>query len=123
MHEFYGIQKKFDELPVDKLKASLELRKTMLAEELKEFDTATTAEEAVDALIDLCVFAVGTLVAFGVDAEKAWDEVLIANMTKEVGVKPGRPNPLGLPDLIKPEGWEAPSHEGNHGRFTEIYGE
>jgi len=36
-------------------------------------------------------------------------------MTKEVGEKPERPNPLGIPDLIKPEGWQAPSHEGNHG--------
>jgi hypothetical protein len=30
-------------------------------------------------------------------------------------VKESRPNPLGLPDLIKPAGWTAPSHEGNHG--------
>ena len=36
-------------------------------------------------------------------------------MMKEVGVKPSRPNPLGLPDLIKPEDWEAPNHEGNYG--------
>ena len=36
-------------------------------------------------------------------------------MAKEVGRKESRPNPLGLPDLIKPEGWTAPSHEGNHG--------
>jgi len=36
-------------------------------------------------------------------------------MTKEVGIKASRPNPLGLPDLIKPEGWQPPSHQGNHG--------
>jgi hypothetical protein len=35
-------------------------------------------------------------------------------------VRESRPNPLGLPDLIKPEGWEAPSHEGNHGKFNDI---
>ena len=51
----------------------------------------------------------------GVNAHKAWDAVLNANMAKEVGVKESRPNPLGLPDLIKPEGWKAPSHEDNHG--------
>ena len=72
-------------------------------------------EEIVDGLIDLCVVAIGTLDAFGVDAHKAWDEVLKANMNKEVGEKPERPNPLGLPDLVKPKGWKAPSHEGNHG--------
>ncbi len=41
-------------------------------------------------------------------------------MAKERGIKPGRPNPLGLPDLMKPEGWVAPSHEGNHGIMDRI---
>jgi hypothetical protein len=63
---------------------------------------------------------IGTLDAFGIDSEKAWDEVLKANMKKEVGVKETRPNPLGLPDLIKPEGWTAPSHEDNHGKLHNI---
>lgn len=73
------------------------------------------SEEIVDGLIDLCVVAIGTLDALGVNVHKAWDEVYEANMNKEVGVKESRPNPLGLPDLIKPEGWTAPSHEKNHG--------
>jgi len=51
----------------------------------------------------------------GVNPHHAWDDVLKANMAKEVGVKESRPNPLGIPDLIKPEGWTAPSHKGNHG--------
>jgi len=50
-----------------------------------------------------------------VDPYKAWDAVHKANMAKVVGVKPSRPNPLGLPDLIKPEDWSAPDHTGNHG--------
>lgn len=79
--------------------------------------TKTDPEEIVDGLIDLCVFAIGTLDVFGVDANKAWDAVYQANIVKNVGVKPGRPNPFGLPDLIKPEGWVAPSHKGNHGDF------
>jgi predicted HAD superfamily Cof-like phosphohydrolase len=74
-------------------------------------------EEVVDGLIDLCVFAIGTLDVFGVDANEAWDRVYAANMNKQVGVKPGRPNPFGLPDLLKPTGWTAPSHEGNHGNL------
>jgi hypothetical protein len=41
-------------------------------------------------------------------------------MNKEVGIKPSRPNPLGLPDLIKPEGWTPPSHEGNHGLLSKL---
>jgi hypothetical protein len=47
--------------------------------------------------------------------------VLEANMAKEVGRKESRPNPLGLPDLIKPEGWTAPSHEGNHGIISSSF--
>ena len=77
-------------------------------------------EEIVDGLIDLCVVAIGTLDAFGVDPYKAWDEVLEANMAKEVGIKESRPNPLGVPDLIKPNDWKAPSHKGNHGKFNNI---
>ena len=46
--------------------------------------------------------------------------VFDANMTKSPGVKPGRPNPFGLPDLLKPEGWTAPTHRGNHGSLSDI---
>ncbi len=98
----------------------LEFRLQFLNEELRETEAAFTnrdAEEIVDGLIDLCVVAIGTLDAFGVDANKAWNEVLKANLSKEVGIKPERPNPLGLPDLVKPEGWQAPNHENNHGKF------
>ena len=107
--------------PPDKLKKYLEFRINFLQEELDETQRAAfiyeDPEEIVDGLIDLCVVAIGTLDAFGVDANAAWDEVLKANMAKEVGVKPERPNPLGLPDLMKPEGWQPPSHEGNTGKF------
>ena len=49
-------------------------------------------EEIVDGLIDLCVVAIGTLWMPLVSTRyKAWDEVLKANMAKEVGVKDSRP--------------------------------
>ncbi|MBN31655.1 MAG: hypothetical protein CL845_06630 [Crocinitomicaceae bacterium] len=107
----------------EKLKEFLKFRIAFLQEELDETRQAymlNDAEEVVDGLIDLCVVAIGTLDAFGVDPYKAWDEVLYANMRKNVGVKAERPNPLGLPDLVKPEDWEAPSHKGNHGKFNDI---
>jgi hypothetical protein len=107
----------------EKLYQFLRFRVDFLAEELGETESALISmdsEEVVDGLIDLCVIAIGTLDAFGVDAYKAWDEVLKANMKKEVGIKPERPNPLGVPDLMKPKGWKAPSHKGNHGKFTKI---
>ena len=120
MHAKYGVHRWVKNNP-DKLKKYLEFRINFLQEELDETQRAAfiyeDPEEIVDGLIDLCVVAIGTLDAFGVDANAAWDEVLKANMAKEVGVKPERPNPLGLPDLMKPEGWQPPSHEGNTGKF------
>lgn len=102
----------------DKHYQFLNFRADFLQEELDETKRAILAEDAeeiVDGLIDLCVVAIGTLDAFGVDAHKAWNEVLVANMDKSVGVKESRPNPLGLPDLVKGEDWEPPSHKGNYG--------
>ncbi len=109
----------------DKLVEFLEFRLKFLDEELAETWKAfeeKDPEEVVDGLIDLCVIAIGTLDAYGVNPYKAWDEVLKANMSKVIGKKPTRPNPLGVPDLIKPEGWKAPCHEGNHGIFSKTFG-
>ncbi len=102
-------------MPEGRRREFLGFRMRFLREELTELETAETAEDFVDALVDLCVVAIGTMDAFGVDADKAWLEVHCANAAKEPGVKPGRPNPLGLPDLLKPEGWRSPDHSGNIG--------
>jgi len=75
----------------------------------------------VDALIDAAVFIIGTLDAFKVDAHAAWGEVLNSNMTKRVGGKEGRPNPFGLPDLIKPEDFRHPNHSGNVGLLGRVF--
>ena len=122
MHTKYGVQEWVKNNP-DKLEQLLHFRVAFLKEEYDETFKATglkDADEIVDGLIDLCVVAIGTLDAFGVDANTAWDRVHKANMTKEVGVKESRPNPLGLPDLIKPEGWEAPTHVDNLGKLNDI---
>jgi predicted HAD superfamily Cof-like phosphohydrolase len=57
---------------------------------------------------------------FGIDGHKAWREVYEANMNKEIGIKKERPNPFGLPDLVKPKGWVPPIHTGNHGKLNDI---
>ena len=126
MHEKYGVRPVVEKMDRLDLRTFLNFRVKFLNEELDETKLAANnagyidEEEVVDGLIDLCVVAIGTLDAFGIDANKAWDAVLEANMNKEVGIKETRPNPLGLPDLIKPEGWVAPSHEGNHGDLKKI---
>lgn len=126
MHHKFGVRQWFEQNKHDKdlMAKYLAFRLSMCKEELDETLTAVDnkdPEEIVDGLIDLCVFAIGTLDVFGVDANQAWNKVYRANMTKEPGVKPGRPNPFGLPDLLKPEGWKAPSHEDNHGNLPDVF--
>ena len=123
MQTKYGTRAWMETATQEQKKRYLEFRIDFLREELDETETALInmdAEEIVDGLIDLCVVAIGTLDAFGVDPYVAWNEVLKANMNKHVGVKPERPNPRGLPDLIKPDNWEAPNHNGNHGKLNDI---
>jgi len=115
MHKKYGVHTAVDKMDKDTLAKYLEFRVNFLQEELNELKFADNADDIVDALVDLCVVAIGTLDAFEVNANLAWDRVHEANMAKVVGVKESRPNPLGLPDLIKPEGWTAPSHKDNTG--------
>jgi hypothetical protein len=121
MHTKFGVNEKVRAFDKEKLKKFLDFRVAFLEEELNELkDHINDPEEVVDALIDLCVVAIGTLNAFDVDPYTAWNVVHEANMAKEVGIKAERPNPLGLPDLIKPEGWRSPSHEYNHGLLSKI---
>jgi hypothetical protein len=126
MHYKFGVHEWFEKNKHNKelMDKYLEFRLSMCKEELDETIAAYAAkdpEEIVDGLIDLCVFAIGTLDVFDVDPNEAWARVFEANMSKSPGVKPGRPNPFGLPDLIKPEGWEAPNHKGNHGNLDSAF--
>lgn len=121
MHDHYGFHEKFKNLTVDQLKEFIQFRIKFLQEELDEMKTAESADGVVDALIDLCVVAIGTLDAFNADSHTSWDRVLEANMAKQAGVNPSRPNPLGLPDLIKPDGWTAPMHDECIGDFYKLF--
>ena len=127
MHAKYGVDKWMDKEKTSdwsRLNKYMQFRLAMMQEELDETKAAfndRNAPEMVDGIIDLCVFAIGTLEVFGVDAQKAWDEVYKANMSKEVGIKEGRPNPLGLPDLMKPDDWQGPVHEDNCGNISDSF--
>ena len=126
MHNKFGVHEWFENNKHDKdlMDKYLRFRLSMCKEELDEsLDgiEAKSPEDIVDGLIDLCVFAIGTLDVFGVDPNEAWDRVYEANTTKDVGVKDGRPNPFGLPDLIKPEGWVGPDHTHTTGFLTRLF--
>lgn len=122
MHEKFGFHETTSEYSEELKWKLVEFRYNFLKEELEEGMKAVSEkdpEEVVDALIDLCVVAIGTLDLMKVDSNKAWDEVHRANMSKERGMKETRKNDFGFPDLVKPDGWQKPSHEGNWGIFNE----
>jgi hypothetical protein len=124
MHEHYGVHEKMKDLTPEMLREYIKFRFRFLEEELTEGYAAieeSNPEEIVDALIDLVVVAIGTLNLFGINEAEAWDQVLVANMNKEVGIKASRPNKFGLPDLIKKEGWVGPDHSDNHGLLTKAF--
>ena len=130
MHSHYGFDTKIDALSSKDLFEFLKFRLDFIKEEYEETVKAYNEkdpEEIVDGLIDIIVVAVGTLDAFKIDGYKAWDEVHKANMSKDVGVKEGRENKLGLPDLIKPTkashgyDWVAPSHIENYGLLNKAF--
>lgn len=131
MHTKFGVNQVIRSLDQEKLRTFLQFRIDFLQEELDEMKAAmqpdykkpaSRADDTVDALIDLCVVAIGTLNAFDVDAYEAWTRVHEKNMQKNAGVNPNRPNPLGLPDMIKPAGWTAPTHADNVGLLTKVFG-
>ena len=121
MHTKFGVREKVKQFDKEKLTKMLEFKVRFLQEELDELKNATNADDVVDALIDLCVVSLDTLGAYGVNADLAWNRVHEKNMQKEVGIKASRPNPLGLPDLIKPEGWTPPTHADNVGLLAKIF--
>lgn len=111
----------FNEVPLTL--DQLSFRMSLLNEEFHETFKAyqdQDAEEWVDGHIDLLVIALGNLYLAGVDIDKAWAEVVRANMSKVRGVKKGRENSGGF-DVMKPEGWKAPSHKDNHGNLEKIF--
>ena len=115
--DVYALQAKygFNHEPLDREKLSLRL--DQIKEEYEELVDAFENKDAdgfVDAIIDLTVFALGTLAIAGVDIDYAWQEVHNANMNKLRGTKEGREHSGGW-DLIKPKNWEAPDHAGNLG--------
>ncbi len=124
MHKQFGVHQWLrDSKNKDKLRDFMVFRLDFLEEEFEETQKAffsNDKEGVVDGLIDLIVIAIGTLDILGVDTDKAWDEVHEANMSKEPGIKESRPNPLGLPDMIKKPDWKGPNHEGNTGRLDEF---
>ena len=80
------------------------VRICMMQEELNEYHEALTAVDEADALVDLLVFTVGTMIVSGYPLNEIFDVVMDSNEAKVLGDK-GRGTKR---DLIKPEGWTGP---------------
>lgn len=99
-------QAKFD-MPKHKFKSSfLGERQEMMYEELCEYSKACVdndPEGALDALVDLVYFAIGTATSLDWDFNEAFRRVHAANMNKVRAF-----TERSAIDLVKPEGWVAP---------------
>lgn len=104
MHEKFGITSN----QVAFSKEEKEFRIAAMREEIDEYIESETKEDELDAIVDLIVFALGTLERSGMISafEEAFKRVMEANMKKELGANQKRGS-FQL-DLKKPEGWAAP---------------
>ena len=102
MHVKFGITN--DEIP-NFSEEERNFRITAMQEELDEYIVAGTAEDELDALVDLAVFTLGTIERMGHadNFDEAYRRVMEKNMEKELGPNQKR-NSFQL-DLVKPEGW------------------
>ena len=112
MHEKFELQPEVVEFtPSEK-----QFRIIAMREEISEYEVATTKADELDALVDLIVFALGTVYRQGfmnVFAE-AFGRVMRANLKKKIGSHKKRGS--FERDLVKPEGWTAPD-------LTDLVGE
>lgn len=86
-----------------------EFRLACMREEIDEYEDAETMEDELDALIDLCVFALGAANKHGFHRfAEGFQRVIKANMKKvaEKGAIERGGKQHGQIDLRKPEGWK-----------------
>lgn len=105
MHIRFGI----DKVPFSP--AEKQFRITAMQEELDEYAEATTPHDELDALVDLIVFALGTVdrQQWTTVFDEAFNRVMQANLNKQLG--PNTKRGSFQLDLVKPEGWQPPTLE------------
>ena len=108
MHKKFGLENTTG--PCDLSEEEKQFRSDAMLEELNEYIAADTLVDQYDALLDLIVFAVGTLERHGFPLQAGFEKVMEANMAKELGQN-GEKRGGFKRDLVKPEGWTAPEAE------------
>ena len=101
-HEYFGLE--YNGGPRHLSTEEKRFRVCCLMEEVTEYLMADTLHKEYDAILDLLVFALGTLARQGLPLDGI-QEVIDANMKKLLGPNEKR-NGFEL-DLVKPQGWKA----------------
>lgn len=103
MHKKFGIDS--DTLPAFGIE-EMDFRIAAMQEELNEYELAENKAEQLDALVDLCIFTLGTAERMGFSDvfTEAFDRVMQSNMTKTIG--PNKKRGSFVLDLIKPPGFK-----------------
>jgi len=83
-------------------------RITALREEIDEYEQSTTLVDEYDALIDLMVFATGTLERQGLPLQDGFEAVMKCNMQKELAGSSENSKRGFKRDLVKPANWKGP---------------
>jgi predicted HAD superfamily Cof-like phosphohydrolase len=104
MHEKFGIDNRSGACRLKDEERTFRI--AALQEELDEFKESTTLIDDYDALLDLIVFAMGTIERMGLPFAAGFEQVMICNMTKELG--PNNKRGGFKADLRKPEGFKGP---------------
>jgi len=86
----------------------LTFRMTCLQEELDEFSDAALLADQFDALLDLMVFTIGTMLRMGLPVDEGFRRVMAANCQKQLATTSAASKRGFALDLVKPAGWTAP---------------
>jgi predicted HAD superfamily Cof-like phosphohydrolase len=108
MHRKFGLENASG--PTQLTTEEKQFRIAALREEIQEYEDADNLVKQYDALLDLLVFAVGTLERQGLPLLKGFEAVMEANMAKELGQNGSKRGGFKR-DLVKPEGWTGPENK------------
>lgn len=105
-----GARDSFDKKPHIPEPRLVEMRKTLIKEEIQEtFDGMDSNDlvEVADGIVDSIVVLLGTAVTYGIDVRPIWDEVHRTNMAKV-------DCPIRRDDgkILKPKNWVPPNVVG-----------
>jgi predicted HAD superfamily Cof-like phosphohydrolase len=105
MHRKFGLENTSG--PTQLTTEEKQFRIAALREEIQEYEDANDLVKQYDALLDLLVFAVGTLERQGFPLLEGFEAVMEANMAKELGQNGNKRGGFKR-DLVKPVGWTGP---------------